>query len=212
MEKNHIIIDYQDYIDDEGHKRIKCKDLGKKFAYINSFIFDYLKEYHIPVAFIKAENSNSLAFYPNNRFPFSTKILNNADKHLSKIFSIKENSPLGIPVVEYHFGTSKDSCISENHLISFNIATNDDLKLINRICSKINAVLKSFFERRNAALFEISCFFGKSDDRILLVDDFTPKSMKVLPLNNVNNINPFRFTSSSEIKKYTDYIYNLTST
>jgi len=211
MEKNHLLIEYPDFVEENGNKRIKCKNLGVKFAFINSFIFDYLKEYHIPVAFLRAENRNSLSFYPFSKFPFSTRIMNHTDKRISKIFSVRENSPLAIPIFEYHYGVLKDSCISENHLISFNVCSNEDLKLINRICSKINAVLKSFFERRNASLIEISCYFGKWEDKIVLVDDFTPRSLKVIPVNNDQNIDPFRFSTSSEIKKYTDYLHNLMS-
>lgn len=211
MEMNNIVVEYPDYLEIDAHKRIKCKDLGRKFAFINSYIFEYLKEFHIPVGFIKGDKKNSLIFYPHTRFPFSTKVLNHADKHLSKIFSLKENSPLSIPIVEYHYNDSRDSCISENHLISLDICSNDDLKLINRICSKINAVLKSFFERRGAELIEISCFFGKSEDRLLVVDDFTPRGIKISPQNSENNLKLYKFSTSSEIKKYTDYFFNLMS-
>jgi phosphoribosylaminoimidazole-succinocarboxamide synthase len=211
-EHNHLIVDYPDFIEENGHKKIKCKNLGEKFAFINSFVFDYLKEYHIPVAFIKTDGNHNLHFHKYQKFPFSVKILNIADKRISKIFSVKETTPLNIPIFEYHYGTGKDSCISENHLISFDICSNDDLRLINRICSKVNAVLRSYFERRNANLVEITCYFGKTDEKIWLVDDFTPKGMKILPFNNENNIDPYKFATSIEIKRYTDFLYNLMST
>jgi phosphoribosylaminoimidazole-succinocarboxamide synthase len=209
-EHNHLIVEYPDFIEENGNKRIKCKNLGEKFAFINSFIFDYLKEYHIPVAFIK-NDSHGLHFHKYQKFPFSVKILNSADKRISKVFSIKESTPLNIPILEYHYGTSKDSCISENHLISFDICSNEDIRIINRICSKVNAVLRSFFERRNSNLVEISCYFGKSEDKIWLVDDFTPRSLKVLPLENGHNIDPYKFATSIEIKRYTDFLHNLMS-
>jgi phosphoribosylaminoimidazole-succinocarboxamide synthase len=210
-EHNHLIIEYHDFIQENGNK-IKCKNLGEKFAFINSFIFDYLKEYFIPVAYIKTEPKGHLHFLKHQKFPFSVKILNVADKRIAKIFSVKEGSNLNIPILEYHYGTAKDSCISDNHLISFDICTNEDIRIINRICSKVNAVLRSYFERRNGSLIEISCYFGKSEDKIFLVDDFTPRSMKVVPLNNDLNIDPHRFATSSDIKKYTDFLYNMMST
>jgi phosphoribosylaminoimidazole-succinocarboxamide synthase len=210
-ELNHLIIEYPDFIEESSNKKVKCKNLGEKFAFINSFIFDYLKEYHIPVAFIKPQNKNSLWFYRYHKFPFSVKILNTADKRISRIFTVKENSPLNIPIFEYHLGPGKDNCISENHLTSFEICSNEDLRLINRICSKINAVLRSFFERRNASLVELSCFFGKTDDKLWLVDDFTPRSLKVIPVNNDHMIDPYKFSTSAEIKKYTDYLHNIMS-
>jgi phosphoribosylaminoimidazole-succinocarboxamide synthase len=210
-EHNHYLVEYPDFIEENHNKKVKCKNLGEKFAFINSFIFDYLKEYHIPTAFIKTQDKASLLFYKYSRFPFSVRILNNADKRIARIFSVKEHSLLNIPVFEYHYGSGKDSCISENHLISFDVCSNEDIKIINRICSKVNAVLKSFFERRNASLVEITCYFGKTEDKIWVVDDFTPKSLKVLPLTDGNELDPYKFSTSLEIKKYTDYLHHLMS-
>jgi phosphoribosylaminoimidazole-succinocarboxamide synthase len=210
-EHNHLIIEYPDFIEENGNKKVKCKNLGEKFAFINSFIFDYLKEYHIPVAYIKSDEQHNLHFHKHHKFPFSVKILNIADKRISRIFSVKETSHLNIPILEYHYGNGKDTCISENHLISFDICTADEIRIINRICSKVNAVLRSFFERRNANIVEISCYFGRTDDKIWLVDDFTPRSMKVIPVSDSHNVEPYKFTTSVEIKRYTDFLYNLMS-
>jgi phosphoribosylaminoimidazole-succinocarboxamide synthase len=210
-EQDTIVIEYPDYIEENSSKKIKCKNLGEKFAHINSFIFDYLKGYHIPVAFLKPGGHTALLFHKYDKFPFSVKILNTADKRIARIFSVKESTPLNIPIFEYHYGNGRDSCISENHLLSFDICSMEDLKLVNRICSKVNAVLKSFFERRNSSLIEITCYFGKSDDKVMVIDDFTPKSLKVMPVGEDHNLDPHKFSSANEIKKYTDYLFNLTS-
>jgi phosphoribosylaminoimidazole-succinocarboxamide synthase len=208
----YIIMEYSDYFQDGNTKKIKSKDIGEKFASINAFFFDYLKEYHIPAAFVKNVNKNSLKFIKHEKFRFSVKILNIVDKRTAKIFGDKEGRSLVIPLHEFHYGDGKESLISESHLISYNLCSNDDLKLINRICSKINAVLRSFFERRNLLFAEVCCNFGKSNDKIYLIDDFTPKSLKVLPLNNSNKwSDPYKLQTSAQIKNYTNQIYNLMS-
>ena len=190
------------------------KDLGQKFAAISSFFLDYLREYHIPCAYIKKHEKNSLMFVKFQQLPFVVKILNSADKRTAKLFSLKEGTHLNLPVFEYHVGDSKNSIVSESHLISFDLCTNEDLKIINRICSKVNAVLKSFFERRNETIGELTCSFGKFESKIYLVDDFTPLSLKIFPNkeNNTNNwVNPYNLNTSSEMRKYTDHLYNITS-
>jgi phosphoribosylaminoimidazole-succinocarboxamide synthase len=208
----YIIHEYSDYFQDGGEKKIKTKDLGEKFASINAFFFDYLKEYHIPAAFIKNIEKNKLKFIKYTPFPFLVKILNVTDKRTAKIFGDKEGKVLNLPLYEFHYGDGKDNLISESHLISYNLCSNEDLKLISRICSKINAVLKSFFERRSLLLAEVSCNFGKADEKIYLVDDFTPKSLKVLPLSNESKwSDPYKLTTSSQIKNYTNQLYNIMS-
>ena len=208
---NHLIIDFPDFID-EGKKKIRVKGLGEKFAAINSFLLDYLKEYHIPVAFIRNKAKTSLEFLNYNKFPFFIRIYNAVDKRTAKIFNRKEFDTLTLPLFEFHYGEGKDSLVSESHLISFELCTYEELKLITRICSKVNAVLKSYFERRVEILAELDCCFGKVDDKIYVVEGFSPKSIKVLPqeMNN-KSINPYKITTPTHLRKYTDHLFKLTS-
>jgi phosphoribosylaminoimidazole-succinocarboxamide synthase len=209
---NYLILEISDYFSEDGAKKIKSKNLSERFAQISSFFFDYLKEYHIPSAFVKTHNKNSLKFLKHTRYPFSVKIFNLIDKKTARIFHKKENEQLSLPIFEIHYNNGKDTLISDSHLITFDICTNEDLRLIYRICSKVNAVLKSFFERRNYILAEVNCCFGKSDDKIYLVDDFSPKSLKIVPSNSEQKtVNPFKITSPSEAKKYTEHLYNVMS-
>ena len=121
---------------------------------------------------------------------------------------------MSIPIFEFHYGIGKDTLISESHLIAFDLCNYEDLKLITRICSKVNAVLKSFFERRNEILTEVICNFGKAEGKVFLIDDFTPRSIKIIPQNHEKNgkwINPYKLTTPSEVKNYTNHIFNLMS-
>ncbi len=206
------IIEYDDYFYNGRNKKVKVKDLGKKFASINSFFFDYLKEFNIPCAYIKKTGNKSLLFIKYSPLSFTVKILNSADKRISKIFSVKQGENLALPVMEYHFGNIKDSIISESHLISFNICTYDDLKFINRLCSKINAVVKSFFERREESVAEFSCNFGKYEGKIYLTNDFGPTGLKIYKLNEDGKLpDPYKIETAAQMNKYTDHLYNFTN-
>ncbi len=212
--QNYQLVEYPDFFSLKLDKKVKVKDLGQKFATINSFFYDYLREFHIPIAYIKKHEKNSLMFVKFQQLPFIVKILNSADKRTAKLFSLKEGAHLNLPVFEYHFGDSKNSIVSESHLISFDLCTNENLKIINRICSKVNAVLKSFFERRNETMGELTCSFGKFESKIYLVDDFTPLSLKIFPNEEIstnNWVDPYNLNTSSEMRKYTNHLYNITS-
>ncbi len=212
--QNYQLVEYPDFFSLNLYKKVTVKDLGQKFATINSFFYDYLREFHIPCAYIKKYEKNSLMFVKFQQLPFVVKILNSADKRTAKLFSIKEGAQLNLPVFEFHVGDSKNSFVSESHLISFDLCTNENLKLINRICSKVNAVLKSFFERRNETIGEVTCSFGKFESKIYLIDDFTPLSLKIFPNeeDNANNwADPYNLNTSSKMRKYTDHLYNITN-
>ena len=211
-ETNYQLVDYEDIFIINGEKKVKIKDIGKKVALTNVFFFEYLKEYHIPIAFHGKESDNSLKFLSSKEFPFRIKILNCADKRNAKIFSLKEGSDLNLPIFEFHFGSGKDSVVCESHLISFNLSSVEDMKLITRICSKVNAVLKSFFERRNENLAEISLYFGKIEDKVFLIGDFSPDCLKIFPKDeSIKWTNPYKLTTTTEIKKYTDHLFSIAS-
>ena len=163
-----------------GSGKIKSKNLGDRFASINCFFFEYLREFNIPSAFIKRENNNSLRFLKFEPFPFNLKILNSADKRNSRIFGLKENYPFNIPLIEVRHGDCNDNLITESHLLSLDLCSIDNIKLMYRLCSKVNAILRSFFDRRGYYLAELTCNFGKCDEKIFLVNDFTPLSIKCL--------------------------------
>jgi len=211
-EKEYVIHQYTDFFEDGDDKKLKSKNLGERFASINSFFFDYIKEYHIPSAYVKSEDNKSLKFLKHERLPFYIKVLNTADRRIARQFCKKEGELLPLPVFEFHYGKGKDTLISESHIIAFELCSIEDIKLITRICSKVNAVLKSFFERRCMLLAEMACFFGKNDEKVYIVDDFTPRSLKVIPLNGTEKwINPYKVSTSVEARKYTEQLFNLMS-
>ena len=211
-ESNYQLIEYTDTIVLDQNKKVKVQDSGQKFAAIASFFYEYIKEFNIPCAYVKMHGKNSLVFVKYERFPFEVKILNSADKRISKIFSVKEGHLLNLPIYEYHYGTSKYSCISESHLTSFDLCTIEDIKSINRICSKVNAVIKSFFERRNEKIGEFTCTFGKFESKVYLIDGFTPINLKVLPIEqNGKWQDPYNLITALHIKKYTEHLFKITS-
>ncbi len=193
-------------------KKIKVKDIGIKTCELSHFFFEYATGFQIPTAYVKKDDKSILKFVNHKPFPFTLKILNRVDKRIAKIFGLKEHSELKLPVFEFHYGEGKDTLISESHLISFDLCNQEEMKIILRISSKVNAVLKSFFERRNEILTQLSCTFGKFEEKICLSGDFSPFGLKVFPIEeNKKWSNPEKMSTAAEIKKYTDFIYNIVS-
>ena len=145
--------------------KTKIKDLGIKSVELSTYFFEYLTGYQVPTAYVKRDSKNIIKYVDYSEYKFSLKILNHSDKRIAKIFGIKENAELKLPVYEFRYGETKDNLINESHLLSFDLCNSEDMKVILRISSKINAVLKSFFERRNEILTELDLRFGKFQDK-----------------------------------------------
>jgi phosphoribosylaminoimidazole-succinocarboxamide synthase len=205
-------IEYRDHFITPKNSKVSAKGFGEKTASLNAFFLDYLKGYNIPVAYQKRSDKNHLHFVNFAEIPLKVKILNNADARTSKIFPIKYLSQLELPIIEFHFGDSKDTLISESHIVSFNLSSYDDIKFISRLCSKINAIIKSFFDRRNVTLVELTSIFGKFDGKIFLVGDFSPASIKIIDNNKNGNLpDLYKIETPAQMKKYADFLVKLTS-
>ncbi len=211
IDEKYIQVEYTDTVLLDK-KKIKVKDIGIKTCELSHFFFEYATGFQIPTAYVKKDDKTILKFVNHKPFHFTVKILNRADKRIAKIFGLKEHSELKLPVFEFHYGEGKDTLISESHLISFDLCNQEDMKIILRISSKVNAVLKSFFERRNEILSQLSCTFGKFEEKICLSGDFSPFGLKVYPMEeNKKWIDPEKMSTAAEIKKYTDFLHNIVS-
>lgn len=207
-----ILFEYKDSLRLTSRTEAKIKDLGEKHLFINSFFLDYLNAYNVPTGYKKVEE-NTLVLQNFSSYPFAITISNIIDKRTSRIFDKPEGTFLVLPVFEFRFSQAevRDNLITESHLISLDILPIEELKVIKRICTKVNAVLKSYFERRNSFLSEVTCYFGKDEDKIFIVDDFTPVSLKVLSLDpGLKNINPYKIKTPADYKDYVEFILSLT--
>lgn len=189
----------------------KIKGIGEKVAKINSYFFEYINGFNIPTVFNKLNSENQYQVKKFIEVPFLIKMLNNVDKRTSKIFNIEEYENLSIPIFEIYKDDNPFSLITESHILAFNLVSSLELRYIFRLCSKINAVLKNFFERRNLLLAEFNCHFGKIENQILPVGDFSPMSFKIIDKNKIS-LNPYKIKTSKELALYTDLIFNLINT
>ena len=73
------LIEYYDFFINTKNKKISAKNFGEKTALLNSYFFEFLKGYNIPIAFEKKVDTKSLQFLKYTEFTFRVKILNSAD-------------------------------------------------------------------------------------------------------------------------------------
>src|SRR5690606_30144635 len=71
---NYQIVEFLDFFQINTQKRAKVKDLGEKVTALHSYFFDYLKEYHIPVAFSNREDKTSIKYIKYENLAFNVKI------------------------------------------------------------------------------------------------------------------------------------------
>lgn len=140
------------------------------------YLFNYLGGYYIPTHYVQRISETDVLVRRLEIFPLIVKVFNNAVGTLPKRFGLKEGAALEFPIIEYYYKNTSGSMpwVNEYHLYSFCIASPEEVKQINRITSKVNAVLRSLCARRQLELHSMQLEFGRANGQVYLADELSP--------------------------------------
>ena len=87
-----------------------------------------------------------------------------------KRFGSKGSATLEFPVIEHYYtgGRRGPQWINEYHAYAFNLLVPEEYKQINRMASKVNAVLRGLCDRRHLYVANLQLAFGKYFMEVML--------------------------------------------
>ena len=189
--EDRLILAFDDsMVDADGNLKGKVKGKAAKNNDISSQIFEYLESYNVLTHFISKVNEKEMQVKKSEILPVEIIVSNAVDKSLSKRFGIEEGSLLNAPIVEYYYKNEKlkNPIVNESHINALNLIGQDEVHYLGRTVAKVNAVLKSFFERRNMILVELRITLGRYKGYLLVADEISPDTCIFWSINNENNI------------------------
>jgi phosphoribosylaminoimidazole-succinocarboxamide synthase len=147
---------------------------------ISSYLFKYLAGFRIPTHFADKVSDSKMPVKQLTMIPLEVRVHNVACGEFSKRFGMKEGTELTVPVIEHYYKNPDlgNPLTNEFHIYSLGLATPEQLRAINRIASKTNVVLKSFFERRELKLLSMSLEFGALGTQIMIGDEISPRTCR----------------------------------
>ena len=192
----------------------KKKKTIKKRAVTNNQVsvrlFLYLKSFRVLTHFIKVVNEKSILVKKLDMFPFRIVIRNIARGDFAERYGFEENSPLVPPIFEFFPKDDelKEVAMNESHVSAHGLATQEELRRIKAISTRINAVLVPFFLRRKMRLVEYSVEFGKAEDKIILGDEISPDTLILWDIadRDDNQKDMFALHSKSPEKAYQEIL------
>ncbi len=178
---------------------------------ISVYLFEYLEGFHIPTHLIKDLGGREMLIRRLEMIPAEIVMRNIVAGSLCARYGLEEGKELNFPIMEFYLKNDehKDPMINQSHLVALQLAVPDEVRVIERLTSKINAVLKSFFFRRNLKLVDFKLEFGRYKNKIMLGDEL---SLDTLRLSHVVSetepektsfrmVQPANEASYEEIKK-----------
>jgi len=204
-----VLTEFRPELSLDGKKVFKIKERPKIAAELQAFIFAYLETYQIPTHFF-SQSGGELLVKRLNMIPVSVTLRNMASQSFAKRFKhFKTKHQLDFPIFEYLLkDDSGEFQVNETHLYALQIITPEEFRTINRLASKIDAVMKSFLERRGFTLVDITMRFGKYKGVVMLGDEISPENLTVIDNSDGEEVSIASARDSHEASKQYQLVYD----
>jgi phosphoribosylaminoimidazole-succinocarboxamide synthase len=206
--EDHLILSFKDDVRFfDGGETVPVKNKGRYAAAVSTSLYRLLDNYHIATHFIQPFKANELVVQKMDMFPLQVAVWNYGSSHFSKRYGTDKGKPLDSPVIEFFWKNPKlhNPMIGTDHAIAFSLAKEFEISELVQISRKTNAVLKSFFERRNLVLADFQLEFGRTDRGILIGDEITLDCCRLWAIKDGEiDINRFRLDRGDIAKSYVE--------
>jgi phosphoribosylaminoimidazole-succinocarboxamide synthase len=149
---------------------------------ISSYLFEYLKGFHIPTHFLDPRPGAEMLVKFTDAIPLVVRVYNVAEDDWSGRFGVGIAGRLEFPVIEHYLEGPGGSAawVNEYHLYAFNVVRPEEFRQVNRLASKANAVLRGLCERRELALAGMTLTFGRYNNAVIVTGELSHLTCRFL--------------------------------
>jgi phosphoribosylaminoimidazole-succinocarboxamide synthase len=163
---------------------------------IATLIFKVLKEKGIPSHFIDDVDAHSMLTQRVDIIPLEVVVRNYLAGSTAKKMGKEEGEKLHRPLVEFYYKKDElnDPFMSDDQILIFGLAREEELKALKSKAYKINDVLVELFNLIGITLIDFKIEFGKTPNgEILLADEITPDCCRLWDIKTGEKMDKDRF-------------------
>jgi len=191
-----LLMEFKDDISAfDGVKKAQLSRKGEFNNRVSTFLFEYLEGYSVPTHFVQSVSATEMLVKNLQMIPIEVVMRNISTGSLVKRYGYEEGKELSYPVFELFLkdDSRHDPMMNETHAYAFGIATPEQMRTIQRITSKVNAILKSFFDRRGLILVDFKLEFGHHEGVVYLADEISADSCRIWDKKTGKKLDKDRF-------------------
>lgn len=165
-----------------GEKKEEIDGKGILNNKITTILFEKLKERGIDSHFVEQISENEQLVRKVEIIPLEVVVRNVAAGSLSKRLGIEEGTPLKHSIVEFYYKDDAlgDPLLTNAHLALLDLATPEEIHLLETKALEINKVLQPIFKEIGVTLIDMKLEFGKTTaGDILLADEISPDTCRL---------------------------------
>ena len=163
---------------------------------ITTIIFEYLNVNGIQTHFIENLSDRAQRCKKVDIILLEVIVRNTLAGSTAKLLGIEEGKKLPQAIIEICYKKDElgDPMINDHHAIALGIATKEELNEIYLQTTKINELLKEFFNKINIELVDFKIEFGKdSQGIIILADEISPDCCRLWDKETQQKLDKDRF-------------------
>ena len=166
----------------DGKKKEALLGKGTVNNQFNAFIMNHLQDNSVDTHHIDILNNNDSLVWSLEMFPIECVIRNRASGSICRRLGTEDGLILENPLFEFFLKDDDlgDPLINDEHIISFDWASREQIDEMKRLTYKVNSVLSELFIKSGLILVDFKVEFGVSKEgKILLADEFTPDGCRL---------------------------------
>ena len=163
---------------------------------MTNYLMQLLEKEGIPTHFEKELSDNETLVKRVKIVPLEVIVRNIAAGSLAKRLGLEEGIVMKRPVLEFCYKNDDlgDPMINNSHILAMELATEEELKLIEEYALKINKILIEYFKNINIELVDFKIEFGKTkDNQIILADEISPDTCRFWDATTHEKLDKDRF-------------------
>ena len=182
-----------------NQKKANVEGKGVLNNRISEHILQNLNQSGIKTHLVKRLNMREQLVKLVEIIPIEVIIRNIATGSLTKRLGIADGTVLEKPLLEFSYKNDElgDPLVAKEHILAFNWATNDELKIIEKMTFRINDFMSGMFKGVGIKLVDFKLEFGrlweKDKKEVILADEISPDTCRLWDVKSERKLDKDRF-------------------
>lgn len=162
---------------------------------MSNHLMQMLETKGVPTHFVKELNDRDTIVKKVEIVPLEVIIRNKACGSFSKRYGVEEGTELKRPTIEFSLKNDDlgDPLINTYHALALGLATEEEIKEIERLAFLVNESLIAYFETIDIELVDFKLEFGRFHDAIVLADEISPDTCRLWDIHTHARLDKDRF-------------------
>ncbi len=162
---------------------------------MSALLFKLLEQKGIPTHFEELISDREMIVKAVEIVPIEVIVRNVAAGSLAKRLGLEEGTVMKKTVLEFCYKDDDlgDPMINEYHIQAIELATEEQVRLIEKYALEINKILVEYFKERNIRLIDFKLEFGIFDGEIILADEISPDTCRLWDADTNKKLDKDRF-------------------